>query len=358
MDYLLNIGSNKTNIQFPEGSKVIFSCISGSHLYGTNDENSDIDTRGVFIAPEKYIYGFLNRVEQIQDNENDVCYFELKKFLQLSLNANPNILELLFVPELMWKDYNEDWELIVSNRSSFLSRKAKHTFLGYAYSQFLRIKNHRKWLLNPPKKKPERKDFDLPNKPISNSAIGAFNSLLINYLQKVYVYHPMISKLSEMEETKDFNSIINRTDVQIESLQEILPLDTNIIFLLQREKEYRNALISWESYLKWKANRNPKRQELEEKFGYDTKHAMHLVRLIFQVKELFETGTMTFPRPEVDYLIDVKNGKFKYDFLEEFINREEENISKLCEESKLPKKPNATVVDSLCILLNKSNCPI
>src|ERR1039458_5020213 len=35
-----------------------------------------------------------------------------------------------------------------------------------------------------------------------------------------------------------------------------------------------------DQYNGWKAQRNPKRAELEAKFGYDTKHAMHLVRLM------------------------------------------------------------------------------
>ncbi|AEZ66297.1 hypothetical protein phiTE_131 [Pectobacterium phage phiTE] len=37
-------------------------------------------------------------------------------------------------------------------------------------------------------------------------------------------------------------------------------------------------------------NRNAARHELEEKFGYDTKHAMHLVRLLRMSQEILETG--------------------------------------------------------------------
>jgi len=146
-------------IDIPKTFKMIFRCIAGSHLYGTNTSDSDIDERGVFIPDEKYFLGFLHRVEQYQDTKNDITYFELRKFLQLACENNPNIIELLFVPENKWMENSVDWRLIIKNREYFISKKAKYTFSGYAHSQFNRIKLHRNWLMNPPKKKTYEKRF-------------------------------------------------------------------------------------------------------------------------------------------------------------------------------------------------------
>lgn len=50
------------------------------------------------------------------------------------------------------------------------------------------------------------------------------------------------------------------------------------------------------------------RPEYIGKFGYDTKAAMHCLRLYLECIELMELGTITLPRPEEDYLIEVRSG--------------------------------------------------
>lgn len=117
--------------------KVIFKCIYGSHLFGTNTAESDLDTRGVFIPTEEFYLGFLNRVEQVESREPDECLWEISKFLKLCLEANPNLLELLFVPldSRNVLEKSAEWSQIVRNRNIFLSTKVRDTFSGYAESQ-------------------------------------------------------------------------------------------------------------------------------------------------------------------------------------------------------------------------------
>jgi predicted nucleotidyltransferase len=53
-------------------------------------------------------------------------------------------------------------------------------------------------------------------------------------------------------------------------------------------------------------------------FGYDTKAAMHCLRLYLECIELMEEGTITLPRPERNYLIEVRSGGWPLEkFLEE-----------------------------------------
>ena len=77
---------------------IIFECISGSRAYGTNLPKSDTDIRGVFVLPEKDFYS-LNYIPQVADTTNDTVYYELKRFIELLADNNPNILELLNAPE-------------------------------------------------------------------------------------------------------------------------------------------------------------------------------------------------------------------------------------------------------------------
>lgn len=59
-----------------------------------------------------------------------------------------------------------------------------------------------------------------------------------------------------------------------------------------------------------KGQKNVHRAELEDKFGYDTKYAMHVIRLYGEAKELMERGRITLPRPNVEELIAIRRGKY------------------------------------------------
>lgn len=59
-----------------------------------------------------------------------------------------------------------------------------------------------------------------------------------------------------------------------------------------------------------KGQKNIHRTELEDKHGYDTKYAMHVIRLYGEAKELMERGRITLPRPNRDELIEIRKGKY------------------------------------------------
>jgi len=50
------------------------------------------------------------------------------------------------------------------------------------------------------------------------------------------------------------------------------------------------------------------RPELEVKFGFDVKAAMHTLRLLYECKEIVTAGEITLPRPEREFLIKVRTG--------------------------------------------------
>ena len=52
------------------------------------------------------------------------------------------------------------------------------------------------------------------------------------------------------------------------------------------------------------------RPEIEQKYGYDVKAAMHTLRLLYECKELLSVGTITLPRPERDFLVRVRTGRY------------------------------------------------
>jgi hypothetical protein len=59
-----------------------------------------------------------------------------------------------------------------------------------------------------------------------------------------------------------------------------------------------------------KGQKNVHRAALEQEHGYDTKYAMHVIRLYLEAKEYMETGIITLPNPRVDLLVSIRRGKY------------------------------------------------
>jgi predicted nucleotidyltransferase len=86
-----------------------------------------------------------------------------------------------------------------------------------------------------------------------------------------------------------------------------------------------------------KGQKNCKRADLEHKYGYDTKYAMHVIRLFGEAKELMETGRITLPRPNVAELINIRLGKFTLHEIREWGTELQSEALHASEHSVLPE---------------------
>ena len=114
----------------------------GSIAYGTNTLNSDLDIRGICIAPKDHYLGINLNFEQAQLKEPDLVIFEIRKFFKLAANANPNCLEILFVDNSDIIYLTKLGEKILQNKELFLSKKVHHTMMGYAFHNLKKIKKN------------------------------------------------------------------------------------------------------------------------------------------------------------------------------------------------------------------------
>lgn len=89
------------------------------------------------------------------------------------------------------------------------------------------------------------------------------------------------------------------------------------------------------------------RPELEVKYGYDVKAAMHCLRLLYECKELVADGLITMPRPERDLLIRVRTGKYSMDKVVEMANKLFEECESAAQESKFPERLDRSAVSRL-----------
>lgn len=96
---------------------------------------------------------------------------------------------------------------------------------------------------------------------------------------------------------------------------------------------------------------NVRRPELVEKHGYDTKYAMHMLRLGYQGVEFMETGALTLPMPEEErsFVYDVRQGKIDLNTVLTRAGELERRVEDLLTTSPLPERPNGDLVEKWLI---------
>jgi hypothetical protein len=130
-----------------------------------------------------------------------------------------------------------------------------------------------------------------------------------------------------------------------------LGIGDELIRILAAERQYQAAVKHWDAYERWKDERNPARARLEARFGYDTKHAMHLVRLMRTGLELLQSGELRVRRPDAEELVAIREGAFSYDQLVAEAERLEQRTHEAAERSPLPADVDHAALDALLLQL-------
>jgi Predicted nucleotidyltransferase len=307
---------------------------TGSQAYGTALPDSDLDVTGIAQAPWSYLLGCQNHFDESKPtNEIDCKIYSLQKWAALASDANPNVLELLFTDPNDWLYTSVYWEAIWLHRHKFLSKRIAKTFAGYAQSQLHRIKTHRNWLLNPVKAPPTREEMGLPAKSLFPK-------------EQLLCAESMCQKITD--KLAGGYSIQKHQQIEVlPNVAEALGFDTNFIRVLQLEKAYETRVQEFESYQNWAKNRNPKRQELERKFGYDTKHAMHLVRLLRMGMEGLLNKSLQVKRPDAEELLAIRQGAWTFEQLIDWSQEAETEIKNATLRSSLSKEPDRIFINDL-----------
>lgn len=385
--------------------QTIVKHLAGSQAYGTSTPESDTDYRGIFLANKEYILTPFFNVKEVSDtSEEDTKFYEINQYLSLYTEANPNILESLWVKPDHIVESTEIYDYLRSFNQQLLSSKIAHSYSGYAYNQVKRMSNHHGWLDK--ERIAERKLNEIleehPVDEVLSWMYDTFPQYLVDRLNK--------SNLHPFNATKiDFEKYMRDTSLQLVSTQalkqyhfvrlvhnystdKVLDRDFNLLnynsgyelihygenifgviinpnestvnadgslryFNKERtteelkvrpelivkfnEKEYKENSENRKSYHKWKQNRNAKRAILESHHGYDCKHAMHTIRLLNTAQEALETGIIQVHRPDAAMLMDIRNGKWLYQEVMDYFNEKVDYIRNVAyHKTHLPKRPN------------------
>ena len=295
--------------------KKILELRIGSHLYGTNTPTSDEDYSGVFIPTEDYVFGLLtvNEVDEsvvskLITNKNspdaiDKKFYELRRFLRLAMENNPNIIEQVFVNSESLIFADTYGYMILENASKFPYKGLTTKFLGYANGQKKRM------LV----------------KPENHSALV----VALDYLKNKHEKLRLVDSVNETECIPQIEKM--EYCVKIGDMQ--FPFNT----LVKHATKKIQQRLDTASH----------RTKMYDLYGYDVKYASHIIRLLDEGIELVDTGKLTFPLRNKDLILDIKAGKYKLNEVIELSEELEEKFKVLDEKSFLPSKPNFDMINKL-----------
>lgn len=390
-----------TTIQEIENKGLAYKYIRGSHLYNTAIEGiSDVDFGGVYIADNEILMGLPEYYEpQISDEKHDITYYELGRWVELLMKANPNALESLFAPEdKIVGEVHPAIQLIRDNRDLFVTKECFKSLVSYAYSQISKARGLNKKIVNPITERKGVLDFCYTFKNQGSESISEFlsrNNLLQKYcglvnipnMKDVYgVYYDFAAYLkfedlddatkrhivfkSGLVDVNDVDKIFNRIDnkeffgyVGICSedgdsnevrLSSIPKGEKPLCFMTYNKDGYTSHCKRYWEYQEWVKKRNPIRYESNLKKSYDAKNVMHTVRLLHMGKELAEGKGFNVVRTwDREMLLDIRNHKYEYDKIMNYVETTYNSFKSKIDTCSLPDTIDKRKVNELLICARK-----
>lgn len=396
--------------------------LAGSQAYGTSTPTSDTDFRGIFMADKEFILTPFFTVNEVTDtSEEDTKYYEINNYMKLYLDANPNILESLWVDEADIVFRNELYDHMRNARADLLSSKIAFTYTGYAHNQAKRMKNHHGWMDK--ERTGIRMLQDVFNEYPCEQTIqwigdnfpsyvlpllevergrGVYIKTFLEIQFEKYMRNASLQMLSTqpLKQYHFIKLVHNYFDFQVldrdfnilnfNNGYQLVPYGDNIFGVVQKDgarvlnddgsihridttnltleevkekpkmivkfnkDEYEKSSDNRTNYHHWKANRNEARSELEQLNGYDTKHAMHVVRLLRTAEEALSTGEVLVKRPDAAELLAIRNGAWSFEEMMEYWTEKDQYIREvLYKQSVLPKVPDIHKAAKLLIELRE-----
>jgi hypothetical protein len=274
----------------------------------------------------------------------------------LSLN-NPNILELLNTPEsaIIYKHpfLNEIKSELI------LSKLCNHTFGKFALSQIKKAKGLKKKIVNPvAKKRKSILSFCFVN--YDNGAIPLLKYLeikgwkqencgLVNIQHMKDVYGMYYSHHLE------FKGVIKGKDSNDICLSSIPKGKKQEALLYFNRDGYSTYCKEYREYWDWVEKRNEVRYEnsMSHSKNYDSKNMMHVFRLLDMAIEIGKEKKVNVTRPNRNFLLDIKSGKFEYEELLEMAASKQAEMETAFKESTLQEKPDLALINKLTFSLRE-----
>ena len=311
------------------GQNIILLGLGGSYSYGTNNDNSDLDIRGITMNMKSDLIG-LSEFEQYVDDKTDTVIYSFNKMIKLLLECNPNTCEILGMREEHYLVLSEIGQELLNNKNIFLSKRAARSFGGYADAQLRRLQNAL-----------ARDSF-----PQSEKEQHIFNSVrnaLEDFERRFRKFDKGSIRLYiDKSENKELD-----TEIFIDANYKHYPLrDYENMWSVMH-----NVVRDYEKIGK----RNHKKDD-----AHLNKHAMHLIRLFMMAIDILEQGEIiTYREKEHDLLMAIRNGEYQKEdgmFRNEFyelLADYEKKLNYAIAHTVLPDNPDMERVEAFVERINE-----
>lgn len=308
---------------------IILMGLGGSHAYGTNNENSDLDIRGCALnSKEEILIG--TNYEQFVNEETDTVIYSFNKLISLLTNVNPNTIELLGLKPEQYLYVSPIGQELLDNKNIFLSKKAIHSFGGYANQQLYRLQ--------------QKSASSLKQAELEEHILKTLNHMKTDFTS-------LYSSIPE-----DALSLYIDKAVQEDYDTEIY-MDVRLTHYPLRDycgmwSELQNTVKAY--------GKIGKRNEKAIAHGKIAKHSMHLIRLYMMCIDILEKEEInTFREKEHDLLMDIRSGKYldetgkpTKDFFE-MVNDYEKRLDYAKEHTSLPESPDYKRINEFVMSVNE-----
>lgn len=311
------------------GNRIMFLTLGGSHAYGTNVESSDVDIRGCAMNNASEIVG-LSNFEQFIETKTDTTVYAFNKLITLLCNCNPNTIEMLGCLPWHYIYMTPVGQEMLDNRKMFLSKRALHSFGGYANQQLNRLESAlaRDRLTQAQKEEHIRRSME--------NSVKSFESRYTEF---------------EAGSIKLYTDVSPREDLDREIFA-----DVNLTHFPARQfnsmmNDLHNVLGTYEKL----NHRNHKKDD-----AHLNKHAMHLVRLYLMCLDILEREEIiTYRYGDYDLLMSIRNGEYmnpdgtyKPEFFE-LVDSLKKRLDYAKENTSLPAHPNMKEVEEFVMSINR-----
>ena len=392
--------TNKYTLKYiKENNLILLESIGGSIAYGLNLPTSDTDIRGIYICEKEDLFSN-NFPAQINDEKNDIVFYELGRFLELITSNNPNILELLNTPEDCIIFKHPLFDYILEHKESFITKSCRNSFSGYSISQIKKARGLNK-KQNWEKEKVVRKDIldfvyvienakSIPWKKWNGNDgqwlpkydekfCGVVNIPNARDLYAVYFDDHAKNCFSDFwpEETRkqaiDFrkkeglplgfgykglvkvgegNNLAESNQLRLSSIPKG---EEPVALIIFNKDAYSSHCKDFKEYSEWIENRNEQRYIENQESGQklDVKNLMHCIRLINMSKEIGRGEGIIVRRHDREELLKIRRGEVDLESLIEIAENSLREMDEIFTNSNLPEKVDSNLINNLLIKIRK-----
>ncbi len=391
---------------------LLFESIRGSHLYGLNGPERDIDTFGIWCCPIGWLLGSgKDYIPDVRSEKNDDTWYDIGKYIHLLEESNPDAIISLFTPEDKILYFDPCLQPLWDIRDQILSKACFKSFSGYAHDQLMKARGKNKKISIDPEEVKVRKtpiDFCYVIRPDGGGTINLrtwlderglkqehcglahiqpgkgmyylyYNwgedkeSRVEDYMRTKYpkevpwltgwYYKKELENLKkEAGEAITYRGIISKkeeegTQLRLTSIPKIDQSRGPLCIFQYNQDAFEQHCRRYKEYWEWVDKRNKDRFVIDSEHGFNAKNLSHCYRLMVQGLEIAQGKGLILDRRgiDADILMDIKNHKMTYDEIMALCEEKKAEMEKAFLESTIPDLPPIDKLEELLVEIREKH---